>query len=82
MLTIVKGDLFKIRWNFTTKDGEKVNRTCTVVFTGVTMPSENGISYELQNVNSKNCTDLTVEEIEAMYVTTVKEDSFSIQLPA
>ena len=81
-LTIVVGEQFKIRWNFTTKDGEKINRTCTVVFTGVTMPSENGISYELQNVNSKNCTDLTADEISAMYVTTATADTFDIQLPA
>ena len=81
-LTIVAGEQFKIRWKFTTKDGEKINRTCTVVFTGVTMPSENGISYELQNVNSKNCTDLTADEISAMYVTTGVADTFDIQLPA
>mgnify|MGYP003143176102 CR=1 FL=1 len=86
-LTIPKGEPFKIRWNFKTKDvdtGETVhvNRTCTVVFTGVTLPSENGKSYELENQNNKTCTDLTADEISAMYVTTSKEDSFDIQLPA
>ena len=81
-LTIVMGEQFKIRWNFINQDGVHVNRTCTVVFTGVTMPSENGISYEIQNVNSKNCTDLTADEISAMYVTTATADTFDIQLPA
>ena len=81
-LTINKGEQFKIRWKFTTKDGEKVNRTCNVVFTGVTMPSENGISYEIQNLNSENCTDLTAEEISSMYVTTSTSDAVEIQLPA
>jgi len=82
MLTIVKGDLFKIRWNFVTAEGDAVNRTTTVFFTGVTLPSENGISYEICNQNSKKCTDLTAEELSAMYVATGAADSFEIQLPA
>ena len=60
-LTIVAGEPFKIRWKFTTEDGQKVNRTCSVSFTGVTMPSENGISYEIKNLNKGTCTDLTVD---------------------
>ena len=81
-LKIAKGEQFKIRWNFTTKDGEHVNRTCNVAFTGITMPSKNGISYELENQNSKSRTDLTLDEIQAMYVTTATADSFDIQVAA
>ena len=81
-LTLLKGEPFKIRWNFTTKDGDDVNRTCTVCFTGITMPSENGISYEVENQNSKNRTDLTADEISAMYVTTATAESFDIQVAA
>ena len=77
---IVKGELFKIRWNFVTEDGAQVNRTCTVYFTGVTSPSENGISYEIMNNNSKRATDLTADELASMYVTTGAVDSFSIQV--
>ena len=50
MLTIMKDKPFKIRWKFTTESGEKVNRTCQVLFTGVTLPSENGVSYEILNI--------------------------------
>ena len=81
-IVIAKGEPFKIRWIFTTKDGVDVNRTCTVAFTGITMPSENGISYEVENLNSKNRTDLTAKEISAMYVTTATADSFDIQVAA
>ena len=81
-LTLAKGEPFKIRWVFTTKDGVAVNRTCTVVFTGITMPSDNGISYELENQNSKSRTDLTAKEISAMYVTTATAESFDIQVAA
>ena len=80
MLTIIKGELFKIRWNFTTKGGDVVNRTCTVFFTGVTSPSANGISYEIENNNSHTTTDLTVDELSSMYVTTGAVDSFDIQV--
>ena len=79
-LTLAKGEPFKIRWVFTTKDGVAVNRTCTVVFTGITMPSENGVSYELENQNSKSRTDLTVDELNSMYVTTGSVESFDIQV--
>ena len=79
-ITLVKSEQFKIRWKFTAKDGTKVNRTCTVFFTGVTMPSDNGISYEVENANSHAKTDLTVEEISAMYVTTASAESFDIQV--
>ena len=81
-MVINKDDKFKIRWNFTTDKGEPVNRTCTVFFTGVTLPSEHGISYEICNVNSGNCTDLTAEELSSMYVVTSSADSLKFQLPA
>ncbi len=81
-IKINKDDKFKIRWNFTTDKGETVNRTCTVFFTGVTLPSAEGISYEICNVNSGNCTDLTLDELSSMYVTTSTADSLSFQLPA
>lgn len=81
-ITLTKGELFKIRWNFVTEAGEQVNRTCTVFFTGVTMPSDNGISYEIENNNSHNVTDLTAEELSSMYVTTAKAESFDIQIAA
>ena len=81
-ITLVKGEQFKIRWNFTTKDGDVVNRTCTVFFTGVTMPSANGISYEVENANSHNVTDLTAKELGDMYVTTATAESFDIQVAA
>ena len=81
-LTINKGEPFKVRWKFTTDEGEKIDTTCRVVFTGVTMPSENGISYEIQNLNNEKCTDLTAEELSSMYVTTSTADTFEIQLSA
>ena len=79
-ITLTKGELFKIRWNFTTKDGDVVNRTCTVFFTGVTIPSANGISYEVENNNSHNVTDLTAKELGDMYVTTATAETFDIQV--
>ena len=79
-ITLVKGEQFKIRWNFTAKNGDVVNRTCTVFFTGVTMPSDNGISYEVENTNSNSKTDLTAAELGKMYVTTAKAESFDIQV--
>ena len=81
-LTIPKGEPFKIRWKFTTESGEKVNRTCQVLFTGVTLPSENGMSYEILNVKQNTVTDLTIDELSSMYVTTGTSDSLDIQLPA
>jgi len=81
-ITLVKGEQFKIRWNFTTKDGDVVNRTCTVFFTGITMPSTNGISYEVENANSHNVTDLTAKELGDMYVTTATAETFDIQVAA
>ena len=81
-MSIIKGELFKIRWNFIDKDGKPVNRTCTVFFTGVTSPSANGISYEIENNNSHTTTDLTVDELNSMYVTTGSVDSFDIQVAA
>ena len=82
MLTIMKDQPFKIRWIFTTEQGEKVNRTCQVLFTGVTLPSENGVSYEILNVKQNTVTDLTADELSSMYVTTGAADSLDIQLPA
>ena len=79
-ITLTKGELFKIRWNFTTKDGVHINRTSTVFFTGVTSPSENGISYEIENNNSHNVTDLTAKELGDMYVTTATAETFDIQV--
>jgi len=79
-ITLIKGEQFKIRWSFTAKDGTDVNRTCTVFFTGVTMPSDNGISYEVENTNSNSKTDLTAKELGSMYVTTAKAESFDIQV--
>ena len=82
MLTIMKDQPFKIRWIFTTEQGEKVNRTCQVLFTGVTLPSENGVSYEILNIKQNTVTDLTIDELSSMYVTTGTSDSLDIQLPA
>ena len=81
-LVIEKDQPFKIRWMFTTESGEKVNRTCQVLFTGVTLPSENGVSYEILNIKQQTVTDLTAEELSSMYVTTAAADSVTIQLPA
>ena len=81
-LTLVKGEQFKIRWKFIDKDGIHVNRTCTVFYTGVTNPSDNGISYDIQNNNSGSITDLTAAELGAMYVTTGVAESFDIQVAA
>ena len=81
-LTLPKGEPFKIRWKFTTKEGEKINRTCTVCYTGVNFPSENGMSYEILNIKQDTVTDLTADELSAMYVTTSTSDSLDIQLPA
>ena len=82
MLTIMKDQPFKIRWKFTTESGEKVNRTCQVLFTGVTLPSENGVSYEILNIKQNTVTDLTADELSAMYVNTGAAESVNIQLPA
>ena len=82
MLTIMKDQPFKIRSIFTTEQGEKVNRTCQVLFTGVTLPSENGVSYEILNIKQNTVTDLTADELSAMYVTTGAAESVNIQLPA
>ena len=82
MLTIPKGEPFKIRWKFTDKDGLLVNRTCTVLYTGVNFPSENGMSYEILNIKQDTVTDLTADELASMYVTTGTSDSLDIQLPA
>ena len=81
-LVINKGEPFKIRWKFTTESGENVNRTCQVLFTGVTLPSENGVSYEILNIKQNTVTDLTADELSSMYVTTGAANSVSIQLPA
>ena len=81
-LVINKDEPFKIRWKFTTEQGEKVNRTCQVLFTGVTLPSENGVSYEILNIKQATVTDLTAEELSSMYVTTSAADTVTIQLPA
>ena len=78
----MKDQPFKIRWKFTTESGEKVNRTCQVLFTGVTLPSENGVSYEILNIKQNTVTDLTADELSAMYVTTGAAESVNIQLPA
>jgi len=53
-----------------------------VLFTGVTLPSENGVSYEILNIKQNTVTDLTADELSAMYVTTGAADSLEIQLPA
>ena len=79
-LVINKGEPFKIWWKFTTESGENVNRTCQVLYTGVTLPSENGVSYEILNIKQNTVTDLTADELSAMYVTTAKAESFSIQV--
>ena len=76
----MKDQPFKIRWIFTTDEGVKVNRTCTVLFTGVTLPSENGVSYEILNIKQNTVTDLTADELSAMYVTTSTADSFDLQV--
>jgi len=81
-IKLVKGEQFKIRWNFTAKNGDVVNRTCTVFYTGVKLPSDNGVSYEVENTNSHSVTDLTAKEIGNMYVTTEKSESFDIQVAA
>ena len=81
-LVITKGEPFKIRWKFTTETGENVNSTCQVLFTGVTLPSENGVSYEILNIKQNTVTDLTADELSAMYVTTGAAESVNIQLPA
>ena len=78
----MKDQPFKIRSIFTTEQGEKVNRTCQVLFTGVTLPSENGVSYEILNIKQNTVTDLTADELSAMYVTTGAAESVNIQLPA
>ena len=81
-LVITKGEPFKIRWKFVTESGENVNRTCQVLFTGVTLPSENGVSYEILNIKQNTVTDLTADELSSMYVTTGAAESLDIQLPA
>ena len=81
-LVINKGEPFKIRWKFTTESGENVNRTCQVLFTGVTLPSAEGVSYEILNIKQNTVTDLTADELSAMYVTTGAAESVNIQLPA